>query len=443
MFLFRSARIFRHLIPILWLGMLMGYIWIGHSKVPFHGDEADHVFKSHDFVIAVVKGEPEKLKVTPPINIDSPEHIRLLTGTTTALFSGYALWSAGYSPEEWASPWYYGQDVAWNVENGRLPRQDMLHRGRVSTTILAMLSIPVAFGIIWMTYPLQHFRILSALCAATMIAIHPVWLLNSRRVMQEAALGTFSLMVVFCAIWYIQQRTWWKLGLLILSSGFCLAAKPTGAITILCVWAALGIINIQHGIQWQALIGLMVGGLLVIGMYIMLTPAIWGSPISRIKLATELRADILAGQTQASSNAYDSYAEQWLALIKQPFLSDLQYFESPAFGGFLDDQIADYEKAHLDGWQMPTVIGIIWTLIGIMGIGTLLPQWRHPNMMIMVFWIMGVGLAIGIAVPLAWQRYYLLWTLGMCLSAGVGFGQILSSVSTFYRKITHPEVALI
>jgi len=161
---------------------------------------------------------------------------------------------------------------------------------------------------------------------------------------------------------------------------------------------------------------------------LLMTPAIWGSPLSRLKLAAELRADVLQGQSKASPDSYDMFADRWLALIKQPFLSDLQYFESPAFESYLDDQIVTYENAHLDGWQMPTIIGLLASVFTVIGIGTLLQKWTINESMPFIFWIIGVVLTTGITIPLAWQRYYLLWSLAACLLAGIGFGKLLSFI---------------
>ncbi|MCQ3932015.1 MAG: hypothetical protein DPW16_16315 [Chloroflexi bacterium] len=420
--------------------LLMGYVLVGYTRVPFHGDEADHLFKSRDFITYFVEGDPNALRVKPPVAIDSEEHIRLLTGTTTAYLTGYALWSAGVEKWEWPAPWYYGLDYAWNAENGRRPEEFKLYRARLVTTLLTMLSIPLAANIAYRMGKFDQRRpYLASLVAGFLVATHPVWLLNGRRVMQEAALGTFSLMVVWMALLVMQKPTparW--LGLSI-AAGLCLASKPTGVITVGSVMGAWVILQLgQHlfhtsgeiqGVSQSQIhsfarwLGVVIGAT---GVYILLTPAIWDAPLDRMRLAGELRLQVLRGQTKASADAYDSHWSQGVVLIQQPFLTDLQYYESPAFEQVLDDEITRYEQARLDGWQMNHPVGIIWTGVAAIGLAALLQRSRHPSAFVGLIWSIGTAVALGISVPLAWQRYYLLWSLICCILAGIGLQTIFT-----------------
>lgn len=397
------------------LALLMVYVWIGRTQVPFHGDEADHLYKSHDFLLVFVERRPQDLRVTPPVNIDSPEHIRLLTGTTTAYLVGFALWSADVSP--WPGAWYYPMDVQWNIDHGRWPDSDVLQRGRIPTTLLAMLSLPLVYVVTWRlttTDVIHRTSLIAATIAAFLLATHPAWLLSSRRVMQEAALVTLGLAVVALALWSAHRLSGWRLLGLSMFSGLLLAAKPTGAITVGAAYLALSVLH------WRWIPVLVVSGLLAAGVYIIMTPAIWDAPLSRVRLAMEMRADVLRGQQQASPDVYDNWLEQFGALIEQPFLSDLQYFESDAFEGVLDEQIADYESARLAGWQMNPLFGWLWTGLAMVGLAKLARNWRQPVVFVGLVWILVTGVALGLSVPLAWQRYYLLWDVAVCVLAGFG-----------------------
>ncbi|MBI5930265.1 MAG: glycosyltransferase family 39 protein [Chloroflexi bacterium] len=415
--------------------ILMSYVFVGYTRVPFHGDEADHLFKSRDFMTYFVEGRPDALRVRPPVAIDSEQHIRLLTGTTTAYLTGYALWSAGVEKWEWPAPWYYGLDYAWNIENGRRPEEFKLHRARLVTTLLTMLSIPLIGGITCQVVAFYKSKTyIAGLVAAGLAATHPVWLLNGRRVMQEAALGTFSLAVIWLALLILKKPTLIRWGALCLIAGLCLAAKPTGAISVGLIIGALLILQLGRRFfhaaddfqvsdprQFIGLFGVVIGA---VGVYILLTPAIWDAPFDRMRLAGELRLQVLQGQTKASADAYDTKWAQGMALIRQPFLSDLQYYESPAFEHVLDDEIARYEKAHFDGWQMSRLVGAFWTLAAMVGLATLIQHWRCPAAFLGLVWALGTAMALGISVPLAWQRYYLLWSLICCILAGIGLQAI-------------------
>lgn len=386
----------------------MLYIWAGWSIVPFHGDEADHLFKSHDFLTYAVKGHPDQLLVTPPIQIDSPEHIRLLTGTTSAYLTGLMLWLGGVY--DWPPPWYYAYPVQWNIDNGRWPSLTALYLGRIAMTFLAMLSVPLAYNIVW----LVGRRSWPALIAAALIATHPAWLLSSRRVMQEAALGSLSLAVVWLGMLNARRMKllrWLWLGLV---SGLCLAVKPTGAISVGAVLLTLWL-TVSPRWRWLS------AGAIALTVYLILTPAIWGAPISRVVLAAELRAEVLQGQTRASPDAYQHWSERALALIQQPFLSEVQYYESDAFadGPRLDAQITRYQTSGLAGWQMTPIMG--WGATILIGWG-MVGLWRRnpdPAARVLLAWMLLTALALLLSVPLAWQRYYLVWSLAACLAIGV------------------------
>ncbi|HLA44274.1 MAG TPA: hypothetical protein VJZ27_12600, partial [Aggregatilineales bacterium] len=119
------------------LVFLMCYIIAGLTIAPFHGDEADHLYMARDYVTYFVIGAPERLRVDPPVAIDSEAHIRLLGGTLSAYLTGLLLWQSGYRDlENWHPLWYYPDDVATNRAAGRYPAFDVLWRGRFASAFL-------------------------------------------------------------------------------------------------------------------------------------------------------------------------------------------------------------------------------------------------------------------------------------------------------------------
>ncbi|PJF39499.1 MAG: hypothetical protein CUN55_14170 [Phototrophicales bacterium] len=408
---------------------LMAYIFIGYDTVPFHGDEADHLHKSHDFVVAIVHKRPAALQVMLPVQIDSTEHIRLLTGTTHAYLTGYALWSMGVEDSAWPRAWNYAQDVQWNIEYGRWPSERILQRGRLPHVLLTMLSIPLAFGIVWrcqMPYPC-----LTASIAAFLVGTHSAWLLNGRRVLQEAALVTLSLIVVLIGMSLAERFSWLKLCLLSLFSALCFAAKPTGIIAVGAVFIALAWIVIEQPKRWRLLAQLLCAGIAFVVLYICITPPIWANPPARMFLAAQMRAEVLRGQTAASPDAYANWIERFVGLIEQPFIAPLQYYESPAFDGVLDEQIRIYEASRWHGWAIPNSIAYFLTFCGMVGLIVLAYQHREPRLRIVFVWLIITPLAFLLSIPLAWQRYYLLWSVGMCLLASLGLVNILRWLNGF------------
>ena len=175
------------------------------------------------------------------------------------------------------------------------------------------------------------------------------------------------------------------------------------------------------------------GGVLAIVIYGIFTPALWKHPNEIIRFMVEERAEVLQGQTAASQHAYDSTLEQWVALVEQPFLVELQYYETPAFEGYLDAEISAYEHDHYAGWQYGQVIAGFWTASACLGLVQLIQRWRAANNSIMLTWILIVGISTGMSVSLAWQRYYLLWTVASIFLAALGLSVMVQWLIGFKR----------
>lgn len=402
--------------------LIMAYIWAGFRQVPFHGDEADHLYKSIDFNVAFVQGQPQDLQATLPIQPDSTEHIRLLTGNVHATLTGYALWSIEIQPQHWPKAWYYAQPVAWNIEQGHWPNATVLERGRIPHVILVMLSVPLAFMIVWYLHP--PLRLWSALLAAILLGTHPSWLLSGRRVMQEASLVMLSLLLVLVAMQVARRWHYGWLALVAVLGGLGVAAKPTGAITALAVFLALLLVIGRNGLAWRKITALGFAGVLSVMVYLVLTPAIWGDPPRLIHYMVTERQHILQGQTAASDLAYGTTTQHAAALLEQPFIAPLQYYETPDFADVLMDDIKDYEENRYAGWQKGRVVAWVWTGLAVVGVIHLWRKRAQPPALVMLVWVLVTGTALGISTPLAWQRYYLLWTVAVTLMTAVGFGSI-------------------
>ena len=207
--------------------LLMAYAWLGYTAVPFHADEADHLYKSLDYVVAIVEQRPVDLAAQLPIEPNSTEHIRVLTGNLHAVLTGFALHQSGVTSENWPQAWYFPQSVEWNIQNGRWPSEDILAQGRLPHVLAVMLSIPLVLLIFWLWKP-QHWRT-SAIVGMILLGTQPSWLLSGRRVMQESVLLLTTLLLLALALWLHDGRRWWKYGWLALMAGLCVVAKPTGA----------------------------------------------------------------------------------------------------------------------------------------------------------------------------------------------------------------------
>lgn len=380
------------------------YILAGVRLAPFHADEADHLFKARDYVVYFVLGRPDALAVHPPVAIDSESHIRLLTGNVNAYLSGFLLYHTGQPLITWPAAWYYPQSPAENRAAGRWPDESVLWRGRLASAWMTCIAAGLMYAI---GTHLAGRR--AGLICMSLFTLHPVILLNGRRGLQEGALMAGSLLLVWLALRIHSGWGWWGLGI---AAGLALAGKLTALLTVAGVLAGT-----KGRFYHYAVFG--VAACLAYGL---LTPAIWPNPLARLRLTAELRAEVLQGQTRASEFAHRSPFKRLTALLTQPFPQRLQYSESPAFLGDvgLEAEIRRYEHSHLRGWTFPWPLGMALAMMGAWSV-------IRRNQRVMMAWGLVVGGGTLVSVPLAWERYYLPWTLVVVLLAGLGLESI-------YRK---------
>ncbi len=426
------------------LFLCMGYILGGIFSVPFHADEADHLFKSQDYVAYFVLGDPFRLRVDPPVAINSEQHIRLLTGTTSAYLTGFVLWHTGV--RLWPSAWYYPESVESNRQAGRWPSDSILWRGRLASAFLTALSVVCVFHIAQKLSPHRQARI--GLFSALLFTLHPVILLNGRRVMQEGTLLFLTLLLVWQAIRTVENPTWKNWSGLGVISGCAFASKPTALLAIIGVLVGVVIANfllpfIESRCMEQKTEGTgavydppralklfvyPLGGFLMAAslVYLLLTPAIWNNPPARLLLAAQLRQDALQGQASASPQAYTNWGERTAALLTQPYPATIHYYESPDFASDskLNNEIRRYEKSWWDGVKIPMWLGMGWVMLGFTAI--LMPligknetKVKKP-VMIFLSWVLITLIGLFVSVPMAWQRYYLPLTLIGIFLAGFG-----------------------
>lgn len=379
------------------------YILGGVNTTPFHADEADHLFKAKDYISYFVLGKPASLQVNPPVAIDSEEHIRLLTGTVNAYLTGFILWQSGKANlQSWYPAWYYPQTPAENRSAGRVPPRDVLGYARLASALLSVGTMVLIYKIasrLWSSW--------TGILSATLFSLHPVILLNGRRGMQESALMFFTLACLYVILMPANRQGTILLGIL---GGLALASKPTALISLMALSGAV----LLERPAWRN--RLLIAGMIASFTFLMLTPAIWGNPPARLWLAAEMRAETLAGQRNASPLRYDSKWAQMGALIAQPFPSVIQYYESPAFDNDapLIEEIRAYQRSPWHGVRLPAALGMSLAGLGV------LANLRSRMKRTFLIWCALIGLSLALAVPLAWQRYYLLWTLCVILLSARG-----------------------
>lgn len=406
------------------------YVLAGMFSVPFHADEAIHLANARAYVVYFVIGEPRSLRVDPPVAIDSDPYNRLLSGTLSAYLTGFVLWHSGsVHLENWTPAWYFPESPVQNRAAGRYPAAEVLRWGRLAAALLTA-------GGVWVMARLGTRLVgrRAGLLSALVFGLHPVILLNGRRAMQEGALLFFTLLFVWLAIRWVERQDNVAVFAAGLAGGLALASKPSALIAwlgvVLGVTALMGLEEERRRSHFIGLgIMLVTGGL----VYLALTPAIWSDPLDRMLLAARLRADVLRGQTAASPDAYEAALQKWAALLTQPFLSELQYYESPAFTADegIAQEIARYEASFLRGAAVPLWIGLPLVGLGAARLTRGAFKSRQPAAIMVWAWTAVTLIAVGQAVPLAWARYYLPSTLVTLLLVGLGLDNLIGALHSY------------
>jgi hypothetical protein len=155
---------------------------------------------------------------------------------------------------------------------------------------------------------------------------------------------------------------------------------------------------------------LLVSGVLALTIFYALNPSWWDDPVARAGQVLELRNDLLAGQT-AAFGGYATVADALGGFFRQVFVNLPQYYEIPAWAGYIAEPIARYEGSVWRGVSVGgSLIGGVILLALVLAGGWAL--WRDRTAAASTRWLIGIwALAMlattALVTPLEWQRYYL------------------------------------
>ncbi len=203
-----------------------------------------------------------------------------------------------------------------------------------------------------------------------------------------------------------------------------MASKHT---SVIFVGGAFGWIFLTAVLQgrWRATLGetlrLVISGLLVIALFVALSPALWRDPLARFGDLLSEREQLIAIQVQADPAAPTSLGERINGIITQPFMSAVWHFEAGGWTDFtpIQEEIARYMASPLSGLQFGTILGGLLTLLSLVGVVDLVRQGRSFRLGLFVW--LALTLAMLLINPLPWQRYYLPLIPISTLLAGDGF----------------------
>lgn len=415
----------------LWLLALMLYALAGVHLVPFHGDETNHIFNSHDFATLFIHHRPQDLILSPPYKPETAGYFRVLDASLPRYAFGAAWSLAGLSEADLPSgPWLWAMDYPANVAQNRLPAGRLLGAARLASTLFLCLSIPIMFGLGRRIgeRPLAYL-------SSGLYALNPLILLNGRRAMQEGMLLCFGLLTILMAAIISRERersrrdSWqWWIGLT-LAAALTLGSKNSGVLYVAGAYGWIFVVEVLRR-RRHDLLGtsarLAVSGVIAMMLLVALSPGLWADPLARLAdIATE-RQKAMRMQVDVSLDAPTALSERVTGIITQPFLTPARYYEVFFWADFapITEQIGRYQASHLDGLRFGKLLGIPLTVLACLGIGaTLWPRVRpYPSgelSMGLLAWP-AVMAAAALANPLPWQRYYLQLIPPASLLAGIG-----------------------
>jgi hypothetical protein len=215
------------------------------------------------------------------------------------------------------------------------------------------------------------------------------------------------------------------LGLLI---GLAIAAKHTGIVVGGAALVGALSAALARDRSWRplALVGL--ATVIAFLTWFALNPAYWNDPVGAAQAMLNARADLLQAQAKDAPLAYTDIGQRVSAIIKQSFLTPPQYYESPTWSDLplLQSQIALYQQSAIDGWDWGPLVGIVLTLLTVLGLLALLYDALRRDLVALAILIWaGATIAASLAVPLDWQRYYLPLLLVAIILAAAGLGRLL------------------
>lgn len=410
-----TARRWR-IVDAVYVAALMLYVLAGVALVPFHGDEPMQIYFSGDYEVAVLQGNPSALTTRPPYDIDSDPQLRILNGSVHRYLVGLSRQIAGIGADQLPPRpgWDWGLSYDRNVETGHRPSDALLMAGRWPSAILLALCAPLAFTLGWIIGKRPGAYLLAGL-----ILLNPVILLNGRRAMQEGALLFFGQAVVLTAAWIARRRatdqrvSFGLWALLALTGGLALTSKHSALPFIAGAlgWVLVGELTHFRLRPFLKTAGaLALTGVLIVGLFFALSPALWDDPPARFSDLLKVRATLLDIQVNGQPTGPEFRVA---ALFAMPYLAPPQYFEVPQYGEWepIPTEIARYEASGLAGIPFDNALGGV--VLGLTLAGMVLALW--PKGRPFADWATAAGLwawwgvtALSLLVnPLNWQRYYL------------------------------------
>ncbi len=417
-------------------------------QVPFHPDEATHLYLSRDFDQLFWQLHPASVTWSSqdaPIEVT---HFRLLEAPLSRYLIGLSRTLTGQRDKGLFVDWDWSTTWEANATAGALPDPGLLLAARLPATVatsvgaLLMFAIGRRLGGRW-----------AGLSAAVLYGANGELWLHGRRAMSEGPI-VFALLL---AVWVMLR--WGHHAVAIGAAvGLAAAAKLTGVAllpaALLAAWLPV------RGHTWRAQISALsfvVFSFLLASL--LLNPALWAPRLDTLSRVLGERAALLNAQTSALRTAngpvLDGPLAQTAALFYQLYLAPLQFWEVPNYAAQTAAAEAAYQQLP---WQillhtssltanivpgalllLVTGVGLLWGLQHVVRPDPT-PQRPGERRGLAVVALATVGVTATLfAIPIAWQRYYVPLLPLMCLWAGLGLAALARPMAQRWSaRGTHP-----
>jgi 4-amino-4-deoxy-L-arabinose transferase-like glycosyltransferase len=418
-------------VDIIWLVTLTLYVFASYREVPFHGDESTHLYMTRDYHLLLQEHDLDAVLYDASPADPAAQDLRLLNGTVFKMLAGLAWDLDGMTVDDINEQWLWGAGWEWNVIDNHHPSDPLLYDGRLVSTIALALSMWCVFLIARLEGPGR----LAAYLASVIYATSPVVLLNGRRAMTEGVLLGFSTLTVLLGLLLIhahhsraRQSSAPTLRLyvaLAIAAGVAVASKHNAMIAVGIVFVVIATTNLTRnhaGVlpyaptrDFSRLAG---AGMLALIVFLLLNPAWWSDPLRMPGRVLDMRSDLIDVQA-VGYGRYTRLDDRVAGMFAATFDADVQYYEASWWHDIIGDQITAYEDQPWHGVDLG-VVGAFFLLAGVvLGTGALLRR-RDAAARLVLLWWWGTLIALLIATPFDWQRYYLPLFPALAVLTGCG-----------------------
>ncbi len=403
------------------LAALSIWYWSGLNAVPFHPDESTQIYMSAD--VERMLQDPSSLFWRAHQANEKQQRYRALDAPLTRLSIGLARIFTGQPPL--SVDWNWGTTWEENRASGALPVPSLLQTARLATAMWFPFTVLFLYLAARRAYGEP-----TAWIAALLLATNALVLLHTRRAMAEGPL-LFTLTFALWSLVTAEKRPWLAAFPTVLA--FC-AKQTLAALLPIALLALLWQPGkpLLHRLRDTAL-----SGLIYLAVVVLLNPFLWSDPVGAIRYAVQERQELAHAQTaDRPTQALNTPGRKLIGMVGSLYLTPPIFAETINYANETRTAEEAYLRnpLHTVGRSIP--VGGILMLLGVMGLGWSAARTARPRatetgatsrraLALLTSAGIVLALALLVAIPLPWQRYYMPLVPFTCLWAAAGIMAVI------------------